>query len=756
MNLTDVINQALEFVASWCGTTFPRIFAAFLGVMICVAVLSFMWSRRLRALPALAWTAFGFFLLAVAIDPQLIYFLARSGEVIRVRIVMGVVSLVVLVITLESIRQTRLQERYALLWVATGLIILLGALFPQIVEAFSSVMGTQYVTSVVAVVFTFLVLVAFHFSLAMSAFQEAQTKIAQRCAVLETRLSELEGSLAARGVIPGRPVGAEAIEVVPEPVAKAGLSTGQGTRVAAAALIAVFVVATLVVGVLAPQAMVGDEVTHFYMLTSQAKDLSQPVFTAEIPRGWGGTEIRRYPHAFMWHYLGAAVYSTYRQSFLSVQIYQVVFWLQFLVVAYLLARDRAGMRSKSPLLYLAVLASLPMGLLFSVFFYQDVPVAAQILTAFYLLHRRRWYWASLFMAFSLTIKETTVLFLPAFLVLLVLWTWRDGRRWRAGLAIALSCAMIYGSMWMMSHAIVRYGHTGYYPMVQFQKIVNYVGAKFAGRHVVPVSPRVTDPRGARMVSPYEAEIIVNHPGDLRIPINFLVYGGILLWLVALAGVAGWVVVRLKRPAGIPLPPSSLWLWGTGFSYTVAAAYFLRSAPDARFFLPAVPFLLLPLVEWAVCLPRPKAWLPLVVAVAILQGGQVLRKTYELRQVSPELREAMAWLGHHPIHPPKLFMYPEGNYRLFPYPHNWYLQYHLREFWHATPDVRIEMLHEFDIGAVVVKKYLVSAVDDKVTNLGVYPTYFVRDIAADPRFKKVFENSQVAIYLVPDKNAKKKR
>jgi hypothetical protein len=50
--------------------------------------------------------------------------------------------------------------------------------------------------------------------------------------------------------------------------------------------------------------------------------------------------------------------------------------------------------------------------------------------------------------------------------------------------------------------------------------------------------------------------------------------------------------------------------------------------------------------------------------------------------------------------------------------------------------------------VVIKKHLIAEVDDAITNLGVYPTYFVRDLEKDRRFRKLFENRDVIIYGVP--------
>ena len=114
-------------------------------------------------------------------------------------------------------------------------------------------------------------------------------------------------------------------------------------------------------------------------------------------------------------------------------------------------------------------------------------------------------------------------------------------------------------------------------------------------------------------------------------------------------------------------------------------------------------------------------------------------------VTPELQAGMDFLKKNPPAPPRVFMYPEGNYRFFPVEHDWYLKYHLRDFWRGDNLLRLQLLVKRKIGAIVVKKQLIAPVDDRITNLGVYPDYFVPQIEADPRFRKVFENPAVAIY-----------
>jgi hypothetical protein len=109
----------------------------------------------------------------------------------RIRILMGMVSGLVLLVTLESLRRYHLRERYAILWMVTGLLILLTAIFPEALDRVRLWFGMQYVTAVVAIVFTFLILVVFHFSIALSGLRDDLAALARRCAILDAQLAEL-------------------------------------------------------------------------------------------------------------------------------------------------------------------------------------------------------------------------------------------------------------------------------------------------------------------------------------------------------------------------------------------------------------------------------------------------------------------------------------------------------------------------------------------------------------------------------------
>ena len=181
------------YLTGWQTAIVPRILIGLLGLLIVLILARTIRSKRISLVPAILWSLAAAVLIIFSLFPQqLIRTVISTEYVMRMRIMMGFVSLLVLLITLESTRQARLQERYALLWVATALVILICAFFPSVVNLLRLLMGMNYTAAVVSVAFTFLTLVLFHFSISMSISQAKQARIAQKLALLETRVRELE------------------------------------------------------------------------------------------------------------------------------------------------------------------------------------------------------------------------------------------------------------------------------------------------------------------------------------------------------------------------------------------------------------------------------------------------------------------------------------------------------------------------------------------------------------------------------------
>ena len=536
---------------------------------------------------------------------------------------------------------------------------------------------------------------------------------------------------------------------------------GKLDKIACAVILVAWLV-VLVVGLMTPLPMIGDEVTHYYMLVTQADKLPVANFDVQIPMGDGSIDHRMYPHVFLWHYVGAAVYLLFGKSFTAVQVYQSLFWLQFLIVGWLLSKPSSPTgAARGSLLYLLILISLPIALLFSVALYQDVPATAQVMTSFLLLKKRKLAWSLFFLGVAFECKETIIIFFPIYIACIVLFY--RGEQPRRNIAGYIGFCLVGLVLLLVgTNKIFRDNKQSFYP---YYTTYNYMercwrsGADLL-RKLKPMPPLPVQPLQPKVkivaVNAQETAPVVehrpeisNHPGDLRNPINFLVYGGGFLWLAAGVGSVCLLlgVARFPSSRG-QAGPVAYWGFLVGGWYLALTAIHMRTAPDARFFLSGLPFVLLPLTQAMETLPWRRVWLPVFACGVAVQSGVVLKEAYNLRHVPGGVLAAVEYLKANPPAPNKVFMYPEGNYRLFPCGHDWYLDYWLKDFWKANDDIRIRMLHRFKLGAIVVKKYRIGKLDPEMNNLGIYPDSFVRDIDSDRRFKKILDNRDVVIYAVP--------
>lgn len=761
----SLLENLVHFVNRWLGSA-SQVGLIFLGILICVAIVISLWDKRITIFGATIGVFSG---LVLIFHSSLYAYWGQLNVFRQIGLLTVVAGLAIGTISCWTVYTTVLRVRYAVLWLGLSL----GLLFLSYYIYSSDVNGN--ISKIVLIVTigyaAFVTLLLLYFSLVLTKLEKRMDVVYDYFQRMETNGLEQSrtdsNSYGKRITFRMQVLFTVAVDTVKGffSTKKAVSREIRGTRIGAPIVIGLACFAVFSVGFLAPQAMIGDEVTHYYMLVKQSHDLSKPNFFADIPHASGQVETRRYPHSFLWHYGGALIYRLAGNSFLSVQIYQTFFLFQLLFVGYLLARRRGGVETRSALVYVITLASLPLCLFFSVAFYQDVPMAAQAITAFYLLDRRRWLLAACFMALALGMKVTAVLFFPSFFIFFLYRLYNNRGICRAMLPFILSLVIVLGFTYCMGKAINIYAQAPYYPQERLEtiyfaakeKIVTFLLQSASSQKEYQAIPaETTASQYSVMKTAENAPVeIANHPGDLRNSENFLVFGGIIIWLLIAVGllmkcplINNILTSRGARKRAALEKSSSLWLFGVGGSFLVLVAYFTRTAPDARFFLPGLPFVLLPFAEWLVKIKKSKAIIGLLVTLAVLQSGYVLSKTYSLRAVSSDFQEAIDYLSEHPFVPPKVFMYPEGNYRLFSVPHEWYLGYRLRELWRAENPQRIRMFDQFGVGAILVKKKLVAEVDQEITNLGVYPTSFVADLETDKQFRKVFDNKEIVIFLPP--------
>jgi hypothetical protein len=98
-----------------------------------------------------------------------------------------------LVVILELVRSRRLQERYALLWMMTAVVLLVFALWRDGLNVLARTVGIAYPPSALFLMGAlFILIVLLHYSTVISELAERNLMLAQRIALLEQRLKETE------------------------------------------------------------------------------------------------------------------------------------------------------------------------------------------------------------------------------------------------------------------------------------------------------------------------------------------------------------------------------------------------------------------------------------------------------------------------------------------------------------------------------------------------------------------------------------
>ncbi|MDX6474509.1 MAG: hypothetical protein QOH95_20 [Gaiellaceae bacterium] len=115
-----------------------------------------------------------------------------AGTPLKVSLAATAASLVLVLVVFELIRSRRLRERYALLWLLTGLVLVVLSAWRGGLNTIAGWLGVRgYPPAVLfAVGLMFVILVLLHYSTVISRLSDQNVVLAQRLALLETALFE--------------------------------------------------------------------------------------------------------------------------------------------------------------------------------------------------------------------------------------------------------------------------------------------------------------------------------------------------------------------------------------------------------------------------------------------------------------------------------------------------------------------------------------------------------------------------------------
>lgn len=117
---------------------------------------------------------------------------------VRISVAATIASLLLLLVVLELIRGRRLKERYALLWLVTGVVLLVLSAWRGGLNTIADWLGVStYPPAILFAVATlFVIIVLLHYSTVLSELDDENTVLAQRLALLEADVEQMRAERA--------------------------------------------------------------------------------------------------------------------------------------------------------------------------------------------------------------------------------------------------------------------------------------------------------------------------------------------------------------------------------------------------------------------------------------------------------------------------------------------------------------------------------------------------------------------------------
>ena len=128
---------------------------------------------------------------------------------IRASIAGAIASLILILVVVELVRGRRLKERYALLWLATGIVLLVLSVWRGGLNTIAGWLGVSgYPPAILfAAAIMFVIAVLLHYSTVLSKLTDDNVLLAQEIALLRARLDALEQERDRRDSTTGQPAG---------------------------------------------------------------------------------------------------------------------------------------------------------------------------------------------------------------------------------------------------------------------------------------------------------------------------------------------------------------------------------------------------------------------------------------------------------------------------------------------------------------------------------------------------------------------
>lgn len=110
-------------------------------------------------------------------------------EAIQITVIFG--ALMLIIIVMELVRRRTLKEKYSLLWLLTGGLILISAVFPSILALAGEALGVSPMSVLLIIAFILLMVIALGFSIFFSTLYERVKELAQNVVILDWEIKSI-------------------------------------------------------------------------------------------------------------------------------------------------------------------------------------------------------------------------------------------------------------------------------------------------------------------------------------------------------------------------------------------------------------------------------------------------------------------------------------------------------------------------------------------------------------------------------------
>jgi len=111
---------------------------------------------------------------------------------LKMRIITGIISFSFLLIAIEAVRRRKFKEKFALLWIVSGVSVFIFSVFPELLFKLAALTGVYYLTLILLFSTIFVLLILLYSSIYISKLTENSKELAQEIGILKLKIKELE------------------------------------------------------------------------------------------------------------------------------------------------------------------------------------------------------------------------------------------------------------------------------------------------------------------------------------------------------------------------------------------------------------------------------------------------------------------------------------------------------------------------------------------------------------------------------------